>query len=165
MLGRTITKTDGIMAQKESFANTFTMPQGLDSDGNINFMNVAASYSTQSLGRTFWGLLISEYGGAIDMIEFIIRKCCPTFWACCSATKEYVEDSNRHYVDLERLNQEVEVGLCTVAWLMEDWNVRTMAWRELGSHYYERTYASSCMVLTIKIARQSNWLKAILSLW
>ncbi len=46
MLERTITKTDWIMALEESFANTFTMPLGLDSDGSINFMKVTANHST-----------------------------------------------------------------------------------------------------------------------
>ncbi|MFB3764320.1 MAG: hypothetical protein ACE14P_03620 [Methanotrichaceae archaeon] len=65
----------------------------------------------------FWA--VQQEGAAIDMIELVLKKCCPTFWACCSATREYVEDSNRHYIDLAKLNQEVEISLCTVAWLTE----------------------------------------------
>ncbi len=54
------------------------------------------------------------------MSELILRRCCPTFWACSNASKEYIEDSNRHYVNLAKLNQEIEIGLCTIAWLTED---------------------------------------------
>ncbi len=54
------------------------------------------------------------------MSEFILRQCCPAFWAFCSASQEYLDDSNRHYVNLAKLNQEVEIGICTIAWLTEE---------------------------------------------
>ena len=55
-----------------------------------------------------------------EMSELVLRICCPTFWALCSASPEYVDDSNKHYINLAKLNQEIEIGLCTIAWLTEE---------------------------------------------
>ncbi len=54
------------------------------------------------------------------MISLALRLLCPTFWAASSAVEEYIEDSNRHYRELAKLNQEVEISICTVAWLIEE---------------------------------------------